>query len=313
MAYLSVNSRAIIVPELGRVLRVDSLEAPRDLAELLEVGSPSTPEAAAELDLRLCVHAKRALGVQWSALLSFSRFMEFHRHTASFLDDTAFRNEIIGVYGGPSNERREAVSSQIESVVNMLNRFQQGIETRAEFMQRFIEARLLNPLASSSKTYPEWTWPLYGGDSFRSSLYWHLLEAGFTEVEIMQSLDALSLVITPVAPSCKDAVDTVLQYEIPMAGSSFLQKGVTLATLSKIAYGAAAVTLTAAGVEVTKNLTDFNTVFCIAAGGAASSLVFIGLGQLVDRLIMYSQGRTARQKKPASASPKPRRKPKKNK
>src|SRR4051812_48164925 len=106
MNYSTINSRTILLPELGLNFHVDAIELPAELRELV-TGQEEVDVANREMiEAKLSVLCQHIVGLPYVNVMAYSKWQAITNNILEVVGSEIFRKEILEVYGGSDPESR---------------------------------------------------------------------------------------------------------------------------------------------------------------------------------------------------------------
>src|SRR5208282_978653 len=265
MAYQTISSRSIVIPELGVTLHFHSIELPTVIKGAMELGSSE------QVDGMLVQVCQEVFRLGPNEIISFSEWRRSSQQVLTALDSTGFDDRQA------SRSAQDGVAANVKMFGDP-GRYLEGLLINGLVAPR--QQRIVNPeiewftrISSSSKLAP---------DFFTSLAVGSVSELGFANwYGINQLLYAQEY------PSALVARREVPGFEIPVAGSKPI-KAITIENFQKFCYGAAAMVMGETALSTAGAIGHGQPpVVAAVLGGAAAALVFASVGSLSRYLEEY--------------------------
>lgn len=285
MAYPSITSRTIVIPELDTSFYVNNVELSITSPELARLVHSETLSDQELMNNRLASLSQQIFNVSSVNVISFSRWKEINVTLSQIFDDPEFNKQILESYSG-KHEKAEKVSITLESNRKLLMQLQNSYPDAPTFAQGFTRSGLLNPYRQRRARF--------GLDSANPSLmqsvYSDLSERGVSELELENWENTSRTLTSSVLPSAKAAFEALKTYEFPVASSPPTEKytmaefqgavrAVALTTLRRSTY----LTVPGAIVSAATGLGWTYALVCLL-GGPITCLSLISVAQVAPLL-----------------------------
>ena len=184
--YDTVNSRTILIPDLGLPFRAFSIKPENELWKALRALDPNLPgnSGGTELDELLEAEASSVFGVPSSQVTSFARWTRITGAIeATFVSDH-FTREMRATYGGTDPDSQKRLDSWIDHNRTALGQWKNQFATVSAFSETLIRKGTLDPL----RTNPEIATRFldYSGEpTLLQSVYGDLAERGVLDTELI--------------------------------------------------------------------------------------------------------------------------------
>ncbi|HJP92886.1 MAG TPA: hypothetical protein VJ875_13090 [Pyrinomonadaceae bacterium] len=299
MTYSTLNSRAIVIPELDTTIHIDTIELPADLTEQVTMIESGEFEYDQELlEESLASHCQEIFGLSWVDVLTASRWKAYTAKMSATMTSPTFKDQMSQVYGGGNVEEKQKIENWIETNADRLMYLERSFGDVTNFVSG-LNRGLLSPYRSARHENELPIFSDYQMDrTIIQSIYGDLRAIDANELELAHWRDVSKILTRPISPSAKVAFDNLAQYEIPIAGSPKLKpmnlgeileprtqkagvRPAEFATVRRVLYGAAYLisTNTAISAAATISKGELPSIVFVL-GGLGTALVFVGVGEI---------------------------------
>lgn len=280
MDYQTVNSREILIPELGITLHLHSVELPRVIAKFAD-GHHSE-----ELDAQLVALCQEIFRLGPDDIISFSQWSHTTQQVRRTMD--AFYT---------SSKDDAAYHTARTSVATAEN----SLRGPGDYLKELLTNGLLVPrkrrIANLSLA---WFEKATSNEKLSDEFFASLSTAGVIEITFANWYLVNQVLYAQAYPSAVGAREDVPRFEIPVAGSKTI-KAISIENFQKLCYGSAALVMTETALSTAATL-GHGQVPAIAAvlGGSVSALVIASVGSLSRYLEDYLKSKTSLAERPGS-------------
>jgi hypothetical protein len=280
VSYQSINSREIIVPELGITLHLHSIELPASIAEVADGKNPD------EVDKRVAFQCQEILRLGPSQVVSFTDWARTTNQVGKLLD--IYQPQYL------NDSQFQAARRKVETTAK-------GLTQAGNYLDSLIMNGLLVPrqqrVPDSDLT---WFDRAATDEHFAPQFFGNLATGGVSELGFANWYQINQLLHYQPYPSSAVAREEVPKFEIPFAGSKPI-KAITIESFQKLCYGAAALVMSETALMAASALGRGQPPALVAVlGGSISALVFVSVGSLSRYLEEFLKSRSTLSAAPQS-------------